>query len=200
MEDNNQTIEQAVSEQNDAIRFISDEEVLLKLCLNLNQLRSHPNPSPNQNSLHRKLLLSRRLKNHKKKLLMSLSLISQRPSKNMRQSKLKVRCSNSLAKGLGETSASFDDLTTQQQEQRELDERIAAIAEFVENTGRDPRDWFVYQSMNPSEMDDLTAIQVQMASDYPNLSQEEVSTLISSKYKLDPDLYSEDEGSFRDCK
>ena len=43
------------------------------------------------------------------------------------------------------------------------------------------------------EMDDMTAIQVQMASDYPNLSQEEVNLLISSKYKLDPDLHSEDE-------
>ena len=42
-------------------------------------------------------------------------------------------------------------------------------------------------------MDDMTAIQVQMASDYPNLSQEEVSTLMGSKYKLDPDLHTEDE-------
>ena len=42
-------------------------------------------------------------------------------------------------------------------------------------------------------MDDMTAIQVQMASDYPNLSQDEVSTLMNSKYKLDPDLHTEDE-------
>jgi hypothetical protein len=81
----------------------------------------------------------------------------------------------------------------QQQEQRELDERIAAIADFVENTGRDPRDWFIYQQLNPSEMDDMTAIQVQMATEYPNLSQEEVSLLVSSKYKLDTDLHSEEE-------
>lgn len=98
-----------------------------------------------------------------------------------------------LSERLGRSVSSFDDLTAQQQEQRELDERIAKIAEFVENTGRDPRDWFVYQQLNPSEMDDLTAIQVQMASDYPNLSQEEIGMLVSSKYKLDPDLYSEDE-------
>lgn len=74
-----------------------------------------------------------------------------------------------------------------------LDERIAAIAQFVEDTGRAPQDWFIYQQLNPSEMDDMTAIQVQMASDYPNLSQEEVATLMSSKYKLDPDLHTEDE-------
>ena len=98
-----------------------------------------------------------------------------------------------LSERLGRDVRSFDDLQSQQQEQRELDERISVIADFVEKTGRDPRDWFVYQSMNPSEMDDMTAIQVQMASDYPNLSQEEVGLLASSKYKLDPDLHSEEE-------
>ena len=98
-----------------------------------------------------------------------------------------------LSEKLGRDVRSFEDLQSQQQEQRELDERISVIADFVEKTGRDPRDWFVYQSMNPSEMDDMTAIQVQMASDYPNLSQEEVGLLASSKYKLDPDLHSEEE-------
>lgn len=98
-----------------------------------------------------------------------------------------------LSERLGRNIASFDDLQAQQQEQRELDERISAIASFVEETGRDPQDWFIYQQLNPSEMDDMTAIQVQMASDYPNLSQEEVGLLISSKYKLDPDLHSEEE-------
>ena len=98
-----------------------------------------------------------------------------------------------LSERLGRNIASFDDLQAQQQEQRELDERISVIADFVEKTGRDPRDWFIYQSMNPSEMDDVTAIRTKMASDYPNLSQEEVGMLVSSKYKLDPDLHSEDE-------
>jgi hypothetical protein len=98
-----------------------------------------------------------------------------------------------LSERLGRNIASFDDLQAQQQEQRELDERISVIADFVEKTGRAPQDWFVYQQLNPSEMDDMTAIQVQMASDYPNLSQEEIGMLVSSKYKLDPDLNSEDE-------
>jgi len=100
---------------------------------------------------------------------------------------------NYLSERLGTQVESLDDLIGGQQQESELDERIAAIAQFVEDTGRAPQDWFIYQQLNPSEMDDMTAIQVQMASDYPNLSQEEVSTLMSSKYKLDPDLHTEDE-------
>jgi hypothetical protein len=100
---------------------------------------------------------------------------------------------NFLSERLGRDINSFDDLTVQQQEQRELDQRISVIADFVEKTGRDPRDWFVYQSMNPSEMDDVTAIQIQMSTEYPNLSSQEVNMLVSSKYKIDPDLHSEEE-------
>ena len=98
-----------------------------------------------------------------------------------------------LSERLGSQIESFDQLLGQPQQESELDERISAIAEFVQETGRSPQDWFVYQQLNPSEMDDMTAIQVQMASDYPNLSQDEVSTLMNSKYKLDPDLHTEDE-------
>jgi hypothetical protein len=98
-----------------------------------------------------------------------------------------------LSERLGRSISSLDDLQVQKQEQREIDERISVIAEFVQDTGRDPRDWFIYQQLNPSEMDDITAIQVQMATEYPNLSQEEIKLLVSSKYKLDPDLHSEGE-------
>ena len=80
----------------------------------------------------------------------------------------------------------------QEQEQRELDERIKR-ANFVQDTGRDPQDWFIYQQLNPSEMDDMTAIRVQMATEYPNLSQDEIGMLVSSKYKLDPDQHSDEE-------
>lgn len=100
---------------------------------------------------------------------------------------------NYLSERLGTQIESFDDVFQSQQQESELDERILAIASFVEETGRAPQDWFIYQQLNPSEMDDMTAIQVQMASDYPNLSQEEVTTLMGSKYKLDPDLHTEDE-------
>ena len=44
-----------------------------------------------------------------------------------------------LSERLGRNIASFDDLQAQQQEQRELDERISVIADFVEKTGRDHR-------------------------------------------------------------
>ena len=98
-----------------------------------------------------------------------------------------------LSERLGRNIYSLDDLQMQEQEQRELDERIEAIANFVQDTGRDPQDWFIYQQLNPSEMDDFTAIQVQMATEYPNLSQDEIGMLVSSKYKLDPDQHSDEE-------
>ncbi len=100
---------------------------------------------------------------------------------------------NYLSERLGTDIESLDDFMGAQQQESVLDERIEAIAKFVEDTGRAPQDWFIYQQLNPSEMDDMTAIQVQMASNYPNLSQDEVATLMSSKYKLDPDLHTEDE-------
>lgn len=97
-----------------------------------------------------------------------------------------------LSERLGVSINTLEDLVREEQAAtREMDERVSAIAEFVEKTGRDPRDWFIYQSMNPSEMDDLTAVQVQMSTDYPNLSQEEIRTFISNKYKLDENLYGE---------
>ena len=75
----------------------------------------------------------------------------------------------------------------------EIDERVKAISDFVSETGRDPKDWFTYQSLNPSEMDDLSAVKLQMAVEYPNLDQEEINMLMGSKYKIDEDLHSEDE-------
>ena len=98
-----------------------------------------------------------------------------------------------LSERLGRDVASFDDLTYQAEPQRVLDERVEAIAKFVEETGRKPEDWFAYQSLNPSEMDDLTAVRINMASKYPNLTQDEVGLLVQSKYKLDSDMYSDEE-------
>ncbi len=42
-------------------------------------------------------------------------------------------------------------------------------------------------------MDDATAIRVNLATEYPNLTSEEINTLVGSKYKLDPDLHSDEE-------
>ena len=75
----------------------------------------------------------------------------------------------------------------------ELDPRVQAIADFVESTGRDPRDWFAYQSLNTEGMDDLTAVRVEMSTSYPNLSSDEVDVLLKRKYKLDENMYDEEE-------
>lgn len=96
-----------------------------------------------------------------------------------------------LSERLGYEVDSLD--AFQQQQASQVDERLQVIARFVEETGRSPQDWFAYQSLNPSEMDDVTAVRVQMASEYPNLAPEELNMLIESKYKLDPDLHSEED-------
>ena len=106
---------------------------------------------------------------------------------------LEAEVLNYLSDRLGREFTSFDSLTPQEQQQRELDERIEAIADFVQETGRSPQDWFVYQQLNPENMDDATAIKFQMARDYPDLDVQEIDLLMGSKYKLDPNLHTEDE-------
>lgn len=89
-----------------------------------------------------------------------------------------------LSERLGREVSSFDDLGAPQQ----LDEGLEVIAKFVQDTGRRPEDWFAYQQLNPSEMDDMTAIRVQMASENPTLTSDEINLLLKSKYVLDPDV------------
>ena len=96
-----------------------------------------------------------------------------------------------LSERLGREIDSLDQLTQQQSPQ--LDERVAAIAQFVEETGRRPEDWFTYQSFNTSEMDDMTAIRVQLATEHSNLTAPELNMLITNKYKLNPDVNTEEE-------
>jgi hypothetical protein len=98
---------------------------------------------------------------------------------------------NYLSERLGTQFESLDDLANFGQNQ--VDERIETIARFVQETGRPPEDWFRYQSLNPSEMDDMTAVRIQMAAEYPNLAYDEINMLISSKYKLNPDVYDEND-------
>ena len=95
-----------------------------------------------------------------------------------------------LSEKLERDVTSLDDLFAQP---TPMDERVEAIAKFVSETGRAPKDWFTYQSLSTSEMDDATLVKVDMALQYPDLSAEEVNTLILNKYKLDPNKYSEDE-------
>lgn len=99
-----------------------------------------------------------------------------------------------LSETLGLQLDSIDDLrSSMTQQQAEIDERVKVIADFVEKTGRSPEDWFRYQAVNPSEMDDLTAIKMSMTSEYSDLNNEEIDMLVGSKYKLDEDLYTDDE-------
>ena len=98
---------------------------------------------------------------------------------------------NYLSERLGREISNFDALAAPQQ--NALDERIEAISRFVEETGRAPEDWFAYQRLDPSEMDDFTAIRVDLATEYPNLTTDEINTLVNSKYKVDSDLHSEEE-------
>ena len=96
-----------------------------------------------------------------------------------------------MSEKLGREINSLDDFNTP--EQQPVDESVEAISNFVRDTGRSPSDWFAYQSLNPSEMDDLTAVRVNAAAQYPGLSNDELNLLVSSKYKLDPDTHSEDQ-------
>lgn len=100
-----------------------------------------------------------------------------------------------MSERLGVDINSFDDFIDDGEDEGvyQMDERIEAIARFVEETGRSPQDWFAYQSLNPSEMDDVTAVRVSMASEYPGLNVDELNTLIASKYNMDPDSASEEQ-------
>lgn len=98
-----------------------------------------------------------------------------------------------LSEKLGRDINSFDDLAPVLEPASPLDERIEAISKFVQETGRSPQDWFTYQSLNPSEMDDMMAVRVSMATDYKDLDSQEIELLLKSKYKLDTSLYTDDE-------
>jgi|DEB0MinimDraft_10_1074344.scaffolds.fasta_scaffold00579_9 hypothetical protein len=82
-----------------------------------------------------------------------------------------------LSEKLGRPIQSFEELS-----QPQLDEGLQVISKFMQDTGRSAQDWFRYQSLNPSEMDDITAVRVHMASEHPNLNGEELGLLIKSKY------------------
>jgi hypothetical protein len=98
-----------------------------------------------------------------------------------------------LSEKLGKELNAFEDLTTDSNTSAEIDERVAAINEFVKSTGRDPQDWFTYQSMNPSEMDDMTVMKQALKNQYGDLDNEEIDLLMEDKYRLDEDLYDESE-------
>ena len=98
-----------------------------------------------------------------------------------------------LSERLGKRVSSFDEIGGVEDTSVEIDERVAAINEFVRQTGRDPQDWFTYQAMNPSEMDDVSVVKTQLKSQYGDLSDSDLNLLLGNKYKLDADLYDENE-------
>lgn len=98
-----------------------------------------------------------------------------------------------LSERLGRQISSLDEIGGVEDTSVEIDERVAAINEFVRQTGRDPQDWFTYQAMNPSEMDDVSVVKTQLKSQYGDLSDSDLNLLLGNKYKLDADLYDENE-------
>ena len=110
---------------------------------------------------------------------------------------------NEMAISMVSEMLGYEDLTIEQlselvnnepeKTQLQIDERLQPILDFVEKTGRSPEDWFRYQQMNPAEMDDLSAVQLSVKTEYPDLTPQEVNRLMNRKYKLDPDRFDEDE-------
>ncbi len=99
-----------------------------------------------------------------------------------------------LSERLGRKVNSFDEIGETKDTSAKIDERVEAINKFVTETGRSVEDWIAYQSMNPSEMDDLSAIKMQLKSQYGNaVSDEDLNLLVQDKYSLDEDLYDESE-------
>lgn len=99
-----------------------------------------------------------------------------------------------LSEKLGTEVTAFDALALADSNNSvEIDERVQAINDFVLKTGRSPEDWYKYQQLDPSEMDDLTAIRNQMIVEHGNLTTEEVNMLLANKYHTDETQYDEDE-------
>ena len=98
-----------------------------------------------------------------------------------------------LSERLGRQVSSFDEFNETQNKSADIDERVSAINDFVRQTGRDPQEWFTYQALNPSEMDDMAAVRTQLIGQYKDLSDKDISLIINNKYKLDADLYDADE-------
>jgi hypothetical protein len=114
-------------------------------------------------------------------------------NENISEEEMEATMLQYLSERLGREVSSLDELNGADNTSVEIDERVNAINEFVRTTGRDPQDWFTYQSLNPSEMDDLSAVKMQLKSQYGDLSDSDLNLLIDNKYKLDADMYDDNE-------
>lgn len=99
-----------------------------------------------------------------------------------------------LSERLGREITSLDEIQETTNTSAQLDERVEAINRFITETGRSVEDWIAYQSMNPSEMDDLSVVKMQLKNQYGGVaSDEDLNLLIENKYSLDEDMYDESE-------
>jgi hypothetical protein len=123
------------------------------------------------------------------------SLINNEIEPEMSEQEFEAAVASYVSEKLGVSIDSIEHLTQLLEAQKapSIDERIKVIADFVAETGRDPLDWFKYQSINPSEMDELNAVKLQMTIEYPSLSNEEIELLLDSKYKTNSSIYSDEE-------
>ena len=96
-----------------------------------------------------------------------------------------------LSERLGREVSGLEDLSYNEQPASDIPEALAPVLEFMNETGRSVEDWVTYQRLNPSEMDDKTAIQVQLSLDYPTLTASEIETLFNQKYVVDEEISSE---------
>jgi len=99
-----------------------------------------------------------------------------------------------LSERLGRQINSLDEIKETQNTPVELDERVESLNRFIKETGRNVEDWLAYQTLNPSEMDDMSVIRTQLKNQYGGeASDEDIQLLIENKYSLDEDLYDESE-------
>ena len=99
-----------------------------------------------------------------------------------------------LSERLGRQISSLDEIKETQNTPVELDERVESLNRFIKETGRNVEDWLAYQTLNPSEMDDMSVIRTQLKNQYGGeVSDEDIQLLIENKYSLDEDLYDESE-------
>ena len=99
-----------------------------------------------------------------------------------------------LSERLGRQINSLDEIKETQNTPVKLDERVESLNKFIKETGRGVEDWIAYQTLNPSEMDDMSVIKTQLKNQYGGeVSDEDIQLLIENKYSLDEDLYDESE-------
>ena len=81
-----------------------------------------------------------------------------------------------------------------------VDERIRPILDFIEKTGRDPQDWFMYQQTDPAKMDNAAVLRMQMLSENPDMLPEDAQMLVENRYKLDDELIDDRERKLLDLQ